>query len=237
MEKKFFVKLIFFGLLGCLIVIIGVPLLFGNFVFPNLDNENWITLFGHLIGGVFGSYVVSMVTLIGLYFTLKYDKTEAKIDRDENRIRDLENERKNIMPYIHLCVSGFGGKGEQKFSFREDIDSVHACKFKVIRCKLQNVGRDSAVNLQSWAYRYDEKKIIKRNIFENKSSLSKNEMVENIQLYVPILENEQSFQLEFGVTFNDLIGNKYAQSYLISISKQKDDEIVFSSYTPTVNLA
>ena len=76
-------KVILIAITVFIIIVIGVPLfidwiIIGNSFPSNIDNSDWVGFFGGYIGAVLGG----CISLIGIYWTIKFTREENRADRE-----------------------------------------------------------------------------------------------------------------------------------------------------------
>jgi hypothetical protein len=206
------------------IIITAVPLVLERIIFRNAINSNlrssdFLSFLGSYSGNILGSIIAGFITLLGIKYTINYNQIEARIDRENNMIRDEEDQRRNVLPYLQIIVERQGTiKATEAFALDDNNTNYKTSSWMPFVITFKNVGRDSAVNIRNVQKTWNSNEL--KNMLYKNRSLEKNEKSCEIQVYAnlkkEIIENNENQEHNIKIIFEDLLGYTYEQTFILN---------------------
>lgn len=215
------------NLILIIILFISVPLfidhcIIGNKFPSNIENSDWVSFLGNYIG--------AFSTLIGIWWTIRFTREQAKKDRELAKEQALEerrfqNEPKllvNLENKIQTCIKE---NVELHLYYDGDKDNNNIIIFLL----LKNIGLGPAINIKITNIKYKDKKlntiyqfsgldiskeiIIKMNISMCLEGINEGEKPlkkwEGPFKSRSEISHNKSGNLEFNIEYSDLFGDSY----------------------------
>ncbi|RII34208.1 hypothetical protein D2A34_13690 [Clostridium chromiireducens] len=205
------------------LILTSVPLVLERIIFRNAINSNlssseFLSFLGSYSGNILGSIIAGFVTLLGIKYTINHNQIEARIDRENNIIRDEEDQRRNVLPYLQIIVERQGNiKETEAFALDNNSTNYKTSAWMPFVITFKNVGRDSAVNIRNVQKTWNSNEL--KNMLYKNRSLEKNEKSCEIQIYAnlkkEIIEENENQEYNIKIIFEDLLGYTYEQTFIL----------------------
>jgi hypothetical protein len=179
-----------------------------GFALPWIDTESaWI--------GFFGSYFSSIATIIGIYWTLQYNREQVKSDRIYLEHRSIEDRRLQHIPFLQIVLKDFKQYNQQNKTdtiVQLDADFTHS-SYKYLHIKNIGIGPIIDLEISRVDYEFLHYHVINAN----------DEIKEMVEFRI---KNDHKCILE--IYYKDLFGNRYTQSLIINLWPEIEKNVIFA---------
>ncbi|ODP26009.1 hypothetical protein PTI45_04645 [Paenibacillus nuruki] len=202
-------------------------------MFHTLQPNSWIAFYGSM----FATFISASVTI--WIFSMTFD---------ENRKKDLENQRVQNLPYLNFHINEVRLTKGKRFlhskvvqhdltqQLYSDADDNYFKKdedyFKQISCVLENIGKNLAVEIAVISFGEYQQSFVfrdsKSSHFSYKNFLKPLDQL-NILLILPIFEFNTTKPLS--ISFKDTLGNIYHQKYYLTYILDDHERIIVKGKT------
>ena len=203
MPKKFWPCII-----GAIIAVVVLPLaidwlIIGNNFPSNISNSDWVDF----LGGYLGSILGCAISLIGLYFTIKFTKQQLQMSQ-----RQFEEQKR--MNYIPILDCKFIGilVGKVTDSISLDVDYTLVNKQELFPCTLEfdvsNIGPGACIGIK---YGLELDNQIREGTFwfeKDRIIRSQEKLIQRCTIYVP---KDKQFDPTLLIYYEDVLGNQYVK--------------------------
>ena len=208
----------------CMILLVaGVPLLMdwliiGNSFPSNLSNSEWVSFFSGYIGAIVGA----VVSLVGIYATIRFTKEQLEI----NKVQYEEQKRLNYIPVLDCEISDLICDIDYD-ALRMDVEytlgSKNELKAITVMLDIWNIGVGAALGLK---YGIKLSNQIQDGVFwdsRTRTIKSQELLKQKITIFTPY---NKEFNPTLVIYYEDVLGNKYEKCINFVINYKNDNHII-----------